>query len=57
MTENAAKELGEELGEGIQTEVGTSMRASEGKCLKAIIIDTNEKKKKKKRCFEHVMVL
>jgi len=54
MTENAAKELGEELGEGIQTEVGTSTRASEGKCLKAIIIDTNAKKK---RCFEDVMVL
>lgn len=47
MTENAAKELGEELGEGIQTEVGTSTRASDGRGFKAIIIDTNAKKKKK----------
>jgi len=55
MTENAAKELGEELGEGIQTEVGTRTRASDGGGFKAIIIDTNAKKKK--RCFEYVMVL
>jgi len=47
MTENAAKELGEELGEGIQTEVGTSTRASDGRGFKAIIIDTNAKKKEK----------
>lgn len=56
MTENAAKELGEELGEGIQTEVGTSTRASDGRGFKAIIIDTNAKKKEK-RCFDYVMVL
>jgi len=41
MTENAAKELGEELGEGIQTEVGASTRASDAKT--------------KKRCFEYVI--
>jgi len=46
MTENAAKELGEELGEGIQTEVGTSTRASDGRGFKAIIIDTNIHTKK-----------
>jgi len=48
MTENAAKELGEELVEGIQTEVGTSTRASEGKKTQGNHHRYKRQKKKKK---------